>query len=127
MAFITSSVSAIRPANLAATKRCALSGASVSHRVASSRRVAPVRMSTYWEGEYPPSEILGLGKDVPSSLFVFSSAIALLLGCYCVYQSNLINPLSSESVNPQFIVGSLLVPISWGLHVAGWIQGKNNK
>lgn len=74
-------------------------------------------MDTSWEGKYPPSEVLGLGKDVPSSLYLLGSVIALLLGCYSVYMSNFFNRLSAESVNPQFIVGSLLVPISWGLYV----------
>lgn len=84
-------------------------------------------MDTSWSGEYPPSEVLGLGKDVPSVLYALASVPAFFLGCYAVYKSNLIQPLTPESVDPQFIVASLLVPISWGLHVAAWIQKENGK
>lgn len=84
-------------------------------------------MDMSWEGKYPPSDVLGFGKDVPSSLYLFSSVIALILGSYCVAQSNIFGTLSATTVNPQFVAGSLLVPISWGLHVAGWIQKENSK
>lgn len=75
----------------------------------------------------PPSEVLGLGKEVPSSLYALSSAPAFLFGCWGIYQSNFAHILTPDTVNPQFILASLLVPISWGLHVAAWIQKENGK
>jgi len=48
-------------------------------------------------------------------------------GSFCVHESNIFNQLSATSVNPAYIVGSLLVPISWGAHVAAWIQKENGK
>ena len=115
MAFITSAVTPFRASSLSAAKACAVTGARVA-RVAAKPARATVRMDTSWEG-YPRSDVLGLGKDVPSSLYLLSSVVALILGSYCVYMSNLFQPLSPGNLNPQFIVGSLLVPISWGLYV----------
>ncbi|GJD06627.1 hypothetical protein Gasu2_10320 [Galdieria sulphuraria] len=53
--------------------------------------------------------------------------VCLLVGSYCVYESNLLSPLTVTTINPLYVLGSLLVPYSWGLHVAGWIQLKNGK
>ena len=50
-----------------------------------------------------------------------------MAGSFCVHESNIFNQLSATSVNPAYIVGSLLVPISWGAHVAAWIQKENGK
>jgi len=75
----------------------------------------------------PASEVLGLGKSIPSGLYLIMSVLAFGLGGFSVAQSNLFNTLSADSVNPQFVVGSLMLPISWGLHVASWIQKQNGK
>ena len=83
--------------------------------------------NTYWEGEAPPSSVLGVGANIPSLVFGPLSLVALLVGSYCVHESNIFNQLSATTLYPQYIVGSLGVPISWGLHVAAWIQKKNGK
>lgn len=121
MAFI-STTSFFPTTNLRIAKTCTFSASPTPALRVNSRRAAAApairnspRMSTYWEGKAPPSTVLGLGQDVPSTLYLLSSVIALGLGSYCVYMSNLVSPLTPQSVNPQFIVGSLLVPISWGL------------
>ena len=82
---------------------------------------------SYWEGAVPPSAVLGVGKSIPSAVFGPLSLVALAVGTLCVHESNIFHSLSAESVNPQFILGSLLVPISWGMHVASWIQKGNGK
>jgi hypothetical protein len=82
-------------------------------------------MSSYWEGTAPPSSVLGIGKSIPSSVFGPLSLIAFVVGTYCVHESNIFHSLSATTVNPQFVLGAQLVPISWGLHVAAWIQKKN--
>ena len=89
--------------------------------------VAEIEAQDMWWGdkEYPPSIVLGIGKDVPSVVFGLSSGIALGVGVYCVAQSNLLNILSGSTVNGWLVLGSLLVPYSWGLHVASWIQKQN--
>ena len=58
-------------------------------------------MSAAWWGdkEYPPSIVLGIGKDVGSTVFGVTSGIALLVGMYCVAQSNLLT--SFEGFEPQ--------------------------
>jgi len=88
----------------------------------------PVPQDLWWgDKEYPPSEVLGIGKDVPSLVLGLMSGFALLIGCSCVAQSNLLNILSGSTVNGWLVAGSLLVPWSWGLHVASWIQKQNGK
>jgi hypothetical protein len=82
---------------------------------------------TYWESEAPPSSVLGVGEKIPSALFGPLSLVALVAGTFCVHESNIFHQLSQTTVNPEYIVGSLLVPISWGMHVAAWIQKKNGK
>merc|ERR550537_357327 len=82
-----------------------------------------------WWGDqdYPPSKVLGIGRDVPSLVYGPLSGLAFSIGCYCVAQSNLLNILSGSTVNGWYVAGSLLVPYSWGLHVACWIQKQNGK
>lgn len=134
MAFVSGI--AVRPSVTRAgrmSKTCAVAGAPVVAAVRPSRAtVVPagarsLRMDTYWEGKAPPSTVLGLGKNVPSGLYLLSSVLALALGSYAVYKSNIVSPLTPASVDPQYILASLLVPISWGLHVASWIQKQNSK
>ena len=78
-------------------------------------------MSTYWEDK-PSSAVLGVGEKIPSAVFGPLSLIALAAGTFSVHESNIFNQLSATSLNPLYVIGSLLVPISWGLHVAAWIQ-----
>jgi len=107
----------------------------VAPRPAIAARAAPIVAYTVpepddmWWGDkdYPPSKVLGIGKDVPSLVFGLSSGISLFVGIYCVAQSNLLNILSGSTVNGWLVLGSLLVPYSWGLHVASWIQKQNGK
>ena len=64
---------------------------------------------------------------MPSLVFGLTSGIAFFTGAYCIAQSNLLNILSGSTVNGWYVLGSLLVPYSWGLHVASWIQKQNGK
>uniref|UniRef100_A0A7S1TKR9 Uncharacterized protein n=1 Tax=Erythrolobus australicus TaxID=1077150 RepID=A0A7S1TKR9_9RHOD len=107
--------------------RSSATGAFVSKApVMAARRAArPAAMSM--KVPAPSSEVLGLGKNVPAGLYLILSVLSLGLGSYAVAQQNLFTPLTPNGINPQFVVGSLLVPISWGLHVAGWIQMQNKK
>ena len=91
--------------------------------------VMELQTEDMWWGDqdYPPSKVLGIGKNVPSKLFGVSSLAALSIGLYCIAQSNLLNILSGSTVNGFYVAGALLVPYSWGLHVASWIQKQNGK
>jgi hypothetical protein len=53
--------------------------------------------------------------------------LALVIGTYSIHESNIFNQLTETSISPVNVLGSLLVPISWGMHVAAWIQKKNGK
>ena len=99
--------------------------APVHRRVAKAAPKALSMEDTYWEGEAPPSYVLGNLQNAPSALLGPVSGIFLVVGLYCVGASQLGAPLSATTANPFYIAGSLCVPVSWGLHVAAWIQKKN--
>mmetsp|Transcript_3627 Transcript_3627/g.4972 ORF Transcript_3627/g.4972 Transcript_3627/m.4972 type:complete len:121 (+) Transcript_3627:82-444(+) len=82
---------------------------------------------TYWEGEAPPSSVLGVGAKIPSAVFGPLSLVAFIGGTYCLHESNILNQITVDTINPGYVLGSLGVPISWGMHVAAWIQKKNGK
>ena len=84
-------------------------------------------MSSYWEGEAPPSSVLGVGEKIPSAVFGPLSLVAFVVGTYCLHESNILNQITVNTINPAYVLGSLGVPISWGMHVAAWIQKKNGK
>lgn len=130
MAFLSATAVSLRT-NTLSTRTVSARSHFVGARVAPvSARVANkgvVRMETDWTGPAPPSSVLGIGANTASTAFIGGSVIAFAIGAYCVYSSNLVQPLSPGNMNALYIIGSLGLPISWGLHVAGWIQKKNNK
>mmetsp|Transcript_3720 Transcript_3720/g.8189 ORF Transcript_3720/g.8189 Transcript_3720/m.8189 type:complete len:131 (-) Transcript_3720:335-727(-) len=78
---------------------------------------------TYWETKAPGSEVLGIGKSVPSNNYAAFSIISALVGAFSIQQAW---PLTADP-NPLFIAGSFFLPYSWALHVAAWIQKNNGK
>lgn len=85
-------------------------------------------LDTYWEGKAPPSEVLGpaLAKAPSAGLGVIS-LVAFAAGTYCIHETNILHTVSPDTIQPLYVAGALLVPISWGLHVASWIQKQNGK
>jgi hypothetical protein len=87
----------------------------------------------YWEGEYPPSKVLGpIMSKMPSGALGMISLACLAACGYSLFQSNLLQQepgaLSDGSwVKWYYILGSFCGPIAWGTHVAAWIQRKNGK
>ena len=89
---------------------------------------AAVRMEdTYWEGNFPPSNVLGpVLSKTSSGVLGISSLLALGVGSYGL--GNQIQLTSQQmQISPLFCALTILIPISWGLHVASWIQKENGK
>ena len=88
---------------------------------------------TYWEGEYPPSKVLGpIMSKMPSGVLGVLSLCFLSLCAVSVYESGLLvrEPGALENgswVHWDLVLGSFGGPLAWGTHVASWIQRKNGK
>ena len=102
-------------------------GNGVSPLIISGPAKTSLKMSTYWEGKAPSSKVLGVGEKIPSAIFGPLSVVAFIAGTYSIHESNIFNQITVNSIHPEYVLGSLLVPISWGLHVAAWIQKQNGK
>lgn len=86
---------------------------------------------TYWEGEYPPSKVLGpIMSKMPSATLGMLSLV-FLGACVssCIDSSILLKePGAVESgswVKWYNIAAGFGGPLAWGTHVACWIQRKN--
>mmetsp|Transcript_7667 Transcript_7667/g.10004 ORF Transcript_7667/g.10004 Transcript_7667/m.10004 type:complete len:134 (+) Transcript_7667:87-488(+) len=118
---------------LAAAFQAPMQGAAVTSKFNSavqprSFNTASLKMAEdmSWEGDYPPSKVLGpVLSKMPSGILGPLSLVMFAAGGYCVHESNIFNILNAETVKPLYVLGSLLTPISWGTHVACWIQQKN--
>jgi hypothetical protein len=72
---------------------------------------------------YSDLQVLGpVLENTPSPALGLASLVCLGVGTYCVHESNIFHTLSPDTIYPGYILGSLLTPISWGLHVASWIN-----
>lgn len=84
-----------------------------------------------WEGEYPPSKVLGpIMSKMPSGLLAVISMVSLGVCIYSCVQTGLLlrEPGAIENgswVKWYYIVEGLGGPLAWGTHVASWIQRKN--
>jgi hypothetical protein len=84
-----------------------------------------------WEGEYPPSKVLGpILSKVPSGLLGIVSLACLSICGYSVYNSFLLQQVpgaiaDGSWVKWYYVAGSFFGPFAWGTHVAAWIQRKN--
>jgi hypothetical protein len=86
---------------------------------------------TYWEGEYPPSKVLGpIMSKMPSGMLGVLSLVFLGVCASSCYQSGLLQQepgavASGAWVKWYYVVGGFGGPLAWGTHVAAWIQRKN--
>ena len=84
-----------------------------------------------WEGEYPPSKVLGpIMSKMPSSTLAIASMFFLGVCIYSCVQSGMLlrEPGAVENgswVKWYYIVEGFGGPLAWGTHVASWIQRKN--
>jgi len=80
-----------------------------------------------WSGDFPPSKVLGpVGSKMPSFILGPLSLIFFVTGTWACHQSNILT-IPDDTLNVPYFLASWLVPISWGTHVAAWIQKKNGK
>lgn len=84
-----------------------------------------------WEGEYPPSKVLGpIMSKMPSGILAILS-IACLWACVysCVQSGELQRAPDAIAtgtwVKPLYVAMGFGGPFAWGFHVASWIQRKN--
>lgn len=88
---------------------------------------------TYWEGEYPPSSVLGpVMSKMPSGALGMISLVFLTACAYSCAQSGVLQQeagavASGAWVKWYYVLGGMCGPLSWGTHVACWIQRKNGK
>mmetsp|Transcript_21592 Transcript_21592/g.34732 ORF Transcript_21592/g.34732 Transcript_21592/m.34732 type:complete len:138 (+) Transcript_21592:131-544(+) len=86
---------------------------------------------TFWEGEYPPSKVLGpIMSKMPSGMLGMLSIMFLTICVYSCGQSFVLQQepgaLASGSwVKWYYVLGGFGGPLAWGTHVAAWIQRKN--
>mmetsp|Transcript_2319 Transcript_2319/g.1439 ORF Transcript_2319/g.1439 Transcript_2319/m.1439 type:complete len:137 (+) Transcript_2319:94-504(+) len=84
-----------------------------------------------WEGEYPPSKVLGpIMSKMPSGLLGLISLACLGACAFSIAQSQVLiqEPGALENgswVKWYYVLGSFGGPLAWGTHVASWIQRKN--
>ncbi|GAX20572.1 hypothetical protein FisN_3Hh578 [Fistulifera solaris] len=99
--------------------------------VNSSPLVMNMAEDMYWEGEYPPSKVLGpIMSKMPSGVLGVLSLFFLGACAYSVGQSSVLvqEPGAFENgtwVKWYYVLGSFGGPLAWGTHVASWIQRKN--
>ena len=86
---------------------------------------------TYWEGEYPPSKVLGpIMSKMPSGVLGVLSLLFLGACAYSCFETSLLQqePGAVESgawVKWYYVLMGFGGPLAWGTHVASWIQRKN--
>jgi hypothetical protein len=107
-----------------------LAPAFVGQPVASSSALQMAE-DMYWEGEYPPSKVLGpIMSKMPSGVLGMLSLVFLGICAYSCFQSSLLQQepgalSTGEWVKWYYVLGGFGGPLAWGTHVAAWIQRKN--
>ncbi|GMH79541.1 hypothetical protein TrVE_jg4393 [Triparma verrucosa] len=86
-----------------------------------------------WEGEFPPSKVLGpIMSKMPSGLLGLLSAASLGICVYSCAQSGVLQQEPGAMANGSwvkwyYVLGGFGGPLAWGMHVASWIQRQNGK
>jgi hypothetical protein len=116
---------------LAATNAFVVTPASRMNVATKSIVTTNMAEDMYWEGEYPPSKVLGpIMSKMPSGVLGVLSLVFLSMCAYSCYETTLLvqAPGAVESgnwVKWQYVLMGMGGPLSWGTHVASWIQRKN--
>ena len=110
----------------------AFAPATPAHSFAAKESVAlSMAEDTYWEGEYPPSSVLGpIMSKMPSTTLGLLSVFFLGACGYSCFQSGILQQepgaiADGSWVKWYYVLGGFGGPLAWGTHVAAWIQRKN--
>jgi len=86
-----------------------------------------------WEGEYPPSKVLGpIMSKMPSGALGMLSLVFAGICATSIAGSAELQQLPGAFENGAwvkwyYVLGSFMGPLAWGTHVAAWIQRQNGK
>jgi len=85
-----------------------------------------------WTGKYPPSRVLGPIMGQMSSGVLSLLSLTFFFGAAMAGKAlyDLPGPwgtAENDKLIPLFLLGLQLFPISWGVHVAAWVQKSNGK
>jgi hypothetical protein len=131
VALVLAVTQAFVPASSSQARRVAFSPSTAFVTKTESTMALSMAEDTYWEGEYPPSKVLGpIMSKMPSSILGLVSLVFLGTCAFSCVQSGILQQepgaiASGEWVKWYYILGSAMGPLAWGTHVACWIQRKN--
>merc|ERR1712127_403400 len=120
--------SAFVPAAKTATR---VNQVSFAPKIAEETSTALFSEDMTWEGEYPPSKVLGpIMSKMPSGHLGIISLFCLTVCGYSIGQSFILQQepgaLADGSwIKPYYVIMGFGGPLAWGTHVAAWIQRKN--
>jgi hypothetical protein len=107
MAFVNSALGVSVAPVRASSKVCAVR-ASRAVAAPARRPAAVVRMAAE---EYPSSDVLGLGKDVPSTLYALMSGPFFIFGVWACYQSNIAHTMTAQNI--EYVPLALTFCATW--------------
>jgi len=128
---LLAAIVAISSAFAPVAQQARINQVSVTPKMAESSTSLFMAEDMTWEGEYPPSKVLGpIMSKMGSGTLAIVSMVSLGACVYSCVQSGVLlrEPGMVESgawVQPQYVLMGFGGPIAWGTHVASWIQRKN--
>jgi len=79
-----------------------------------------------WTGRVPPPKVMGPILSKTPSVILGPVAIAVLaFGLYSGNHAAANGAFSGETISFVDVIGACGIPLSWGLHVAAYIQKEN--
>jgi hypothetical protein len=130
VALVLAAANAFAPVARVQTQKAMSTPAFVSQKVTAATSLQMAE-DMYWEGEYPPSKVLGpIMSKMPSGVLGMLSLVFLGICAFSCFQSSLLQQepgalSTGEWVKWYYVLGGFGGPLAWGTHVAAWIQRKN--
>jgi hypothetical protein len=131
VALMVAASQAFAPSSQVRSASPAFVGSSSFQKAGAASNTALFAEDTFWEGEYPPSKVLGpIMSKMPSGVLGVLS-LALLALCVVSVEASATLAKGPDAVATgswvhwDLILSGLAGPLAWGTHVACWIQRKN--